>query len=181
MNNAMNNPSLISQNMSMMNANPSMASQVNMQSLQPSLGSNPMMAMMANMMASQGSPQANMSQEVFMKQFQEIMRQNPNFMMEQMKLMGFPVAQSLRPNTQSTQNIGSTPKKQAKGLFGNQSASLTNLGGDGKSANITINNLNKLREKEKQKAARIVGKTDQKKSRSRSKCQWRKSTNCTSS
>ena len=165
-NSNLNNPSMISQNPSLGGINPSFSLKNNNSNNLPNnipnntqnntqnTQNNPMMQMMANMMAAQSQGQMGNMNQMMMTQFQSFMKQNPQFMMEQMKMMQMHMNPNQEMNTQSTQEIG------GRNGFGNQnqnhkSISMTNLQKNNANA---AKNLNKLRAKEKQKINnKIVG------------------------
>lgn len=157
----LNNPSIISQNPSLGQINPSFAmknqnnfqnTQNTGQNLNQGMANNPMMQMMANMMTAQ-SQGGNMNQ-MMMTQFQNFMKQNPQFMMEQMKMMQM---NQNNLNTQSTQEIGGM--KQNLHNQKNKTNSMTYLNAEKNDNTRGAKNLNKLREKEKEKNNnKIIGK-----------------------
>lgn len=178
--NSLPNPSIISQNPSIMN--PSFVSQNNQAN--PMMNQNPMMMMMTNMMmANQGQPNA-MNQQLMFQQFQEFMKQNPGFMMQQMKMMG----NQGTSTTHSTQNLDGHQKNMNLGgnTKGAKSMSMNMLDKEKQMSKKGAKNLNKFREKEIKKTSKIIGKegvylTEKKKNRSPKMSPWRRFISCISS
>ena len=117
------------------------------------MSNNPMMMMMANMMkAQQGMGNMNMGMnqnQMMMQQFQSFLKQNPQFMMEQMKMMGMQANPNADFNSLNTQNTGAQKTKQNLDNQINKTVSLPEVQ-KVKNQNVkAAKNLNKFREKEK--------------------------------
>ena len=141
-----NNPSIISQGASLLNMNPSLDSQ----KAPPLVQQNQQMMMMANMMMASQQPGSMDQNQLMFQQFQNFLKQNPQFLMQQMKMMGMqaPMGMQMPPvNTHSTQSItpshpNQTNPNPAKSVSMNHlpKKDVTNKG---------IKNLHRLRDKEK--------------------------------